>query len=45
MEYYNSKGERIIYNLNKPKYQGKSSQIFELESLTIKSQEIFDRKI
>ncbi len=32
MEYYNSKGERIIYNLNKPKYQGKSSQIFELES-------------
>ena len=30
MEFYNFKGEQISYDLKNPKYQGKSSQIFEL---------------
>lgn len=31
MDYYNSKGELINYNLTVPKHQGKSSRIFQLE--------------
>ena len=31
MYYYNSKGELICFNLDEPKYQGKSSKIFQLK--------------